>query len=201
LLVEALAPENLDVPDAVVAALVPAPSGTRPTRERFASDAGDAFSLPSAARALVSLIVRPLLAPERAARLTLAGTSDELTLAELIDRLVAATWGASTPAGARRATLLRVAQRELLDALLDLAAEERAAPEVRATAFASLESLQQRLAAAPTAGAAEEAQRRLALRDVSEFLEHPETRRGRPPAPEAPPGRPIGQRRDAQEPH
>ena len=44
LLLEALAPENLDVPDAAVAALVPPPSGVARSREEFVSDAGDTFS-------------------------------------------------------------------------------------------------------------------------------------------------------------
>ena len=37
-----------------------------------------------------------------------------------------------------------------------------------------------------------EAHVRLAERDLGEFLDHPETRRSRPPRVAAPPGRPIG---------
>ena len=45
LLLSAIEPQNLDIPDRILATLVPAPSGTRETVERFASEAGDTFSL------------------------------------------------------------------------------------------------------------------------------------------------------------
>jgi hypothetical protein len=46
LLLAALEPENLDIPDRVLAALLPEPSATRPSRERFASEAGPGFRPP-----------------------------------------------------------------------------------------------------------------------------------------------------------
>ncbi len=191
LLMAALGPENLDIPDQIVAALVAEPSGTAPSRERFASDAGPVFSPLSAGRALASLIVNPLLDPERAARLTLASGTDALTLNTLLRRLVSATWGAPSAASARLAGLRRVSQRVVLDGLLDLAARPEAAPEVRALTLATLVRLRDdlRLQKGPTPEA--EAHLRLAQRDVTEFLEEPELRRARPRQP-VPPGRPIG---------
>jgi hypothetical protein len=191
-LLASLAPENLDIPDKVVAALVPPPSGTDATRERFPSDAGDSFSPLNAARSLANLIVRPLLAPDRAARLTLAAGSDALTLDGVIRRLVAFAWGGPESANARANGLRRVAQRTVLDALLDLAANAETSPEVRAVVTSRIVRLRTDLRLRHSKGASAEAHLRLAERDLTEFLDQPETRRIRRAPIPPPPGRPIG---------
>jgi len=193
LLLSAMEPANLDVDDRILASLVPEPSGTAPTRERFPSEAGAAFSLLTAARSLCGLVVGPLLDPERAARLTLATGDGAVTLTGLLRRLVAATWGAAPDTAARHAALRRVAQRAVLDGLLDLAARKDAAPEVRAGTLAELSRLRGQLRLRHAIDAAAEAHLRLAERDAAEFLDRPETRAARSPRVPAPPGRPIGQ--------
>jgi Met-zincin/Domain of unknown function (DUF5117) len=191
LLLGALAPEALDIPDSIVATLVAEPNGWTPTRERFGSDAGAVFSPLSAARSLVSLVVGPLLTPEKAARLTLTHGADALSLNGLVERLVSATWGAAAPTAERQAALHRVSERVVLDALLSLAANAEASPEVRAGATAGLVRLRERLKLMRSASPEGEAHLRLAERDLGEFLDRPEVRKARP-APQAPPGRPIG---------
>ena len=193
LLVSALSPENLDIPDRVLAVLIPPPSGTRGSREQFASEAGGAFSLWTSARSLVGLIADPLLDPERAARLTLPGARDRLTLDGLLGRLVGATWDAPAYASPRLAALRRLAQRGVLDAMLDLAAKPEASAEVRAAVHGRLARLKTQLRVRHSTDPAAEAHIRLAEGDLVEFLEKPEVRRARPPRPPAPPGRPIGQ--------
>ncbi|HEV8255217.1 MAG TPA: zinc-dependent metalloprotease [Vicinamibacteria bacterium] len=193
LLLEALAPQNLDIPDRILAALVPEPSGTTRTRERFASEAGAAFSVLTAARSLAGLVVSPLLAPDRAGRLALSRGADALTLDALLRRLVRETWGASTDTAPRLAALRRVAQRVVADAIMDLAAANDAGPEARAAAMLELTRLRRDLRLQRSADPAAEAHLRLAERDVSDFLDHPETRKTRPPRVPAPPGRPIGE--------
>jgi hypothetical protein len=192
LLLAALEPEGLDVPDRARAVLVPEPSATRRTRERFASEAGDVFSPLSAARSLANLIVRPLLEPQRAARLTLATGPGAPTLDGLLRRLLSATWGAAPDAKAGHAALRRVAQRAVLDALLDLASHPDAAPEVRALALARLVRLRSEVRLRKGADAESDAHLRLAERDIGEFLDHPDTRKARRAPLSAPPGRPIG---------
>jgi hypothetical protein len=193
LLLAAMEPPNLDVDDRIVASLVPEPSGTSPTRERFPSEAGAAFSLLTAARSLCGLVVGPLLEPERAARLTLAAGDGALTLTGLLRRLVDATWGAAPDGSARLARLRRVAQRAVFDGLLDLASRKEAAPEVRAATLAEVARLRGQLHLRHAADATAEAHLRLAERDAAEFLDRPETRASRPPRVNPPPGRPIGQ--------
>jgi hypothetical protein len=192
LLLEALEPANLDIPDGILAALVPMPSAVGPSREQFPSEAGAAFDRLTAARVLAALIVDPLLDPKRAARLTLAPGPDALTLEAMLRRLVAGTWFAKADATARLTGLRRVAQREVLDALLELAARPEAAPEVRAAVIAQLSRLRADLRARHAADSAAEAHLRLAERDLSDFLERPESRKPRAPKPPPPPGRPIG---------
>lgn len=191
LLVAALAPENLDIPDRILGALLPAPSGTSATRERFPSEAGAAFSPLTAARSLAGLVLAPLLEPERAARLTLAGPGG-LTLHNLIRRLMGATWDAPADASPRLAALRRVAQRAALDALMDLAVRPESSPEVRAAATGQLVHLRRDLRLRRSADPAAEAHLRLAERDVGEFLDKPEVRKARGSRVTAPPGRPIG---------
>ncbi|MFN2633925.1 MAG: zinc-dependent metalloprotease [Thermoanaerobaculia bacterium] len=192
LLLSTIEPQNLDIPDRILAALVPAPSGTRETVERFASEAGDTFSLYSAARALVGLVVDPLLDPERAARLTLASARGALTFEVLTGRLVSATWGAAPDRSPRLAALRRVAQRGVVDALLELASRMDTAPEVRAGAGARLRALDRELKSRHSADPAAEAHLRQAERDIIEFFDQPETRKTRPKKVPPPPGRPIG---------
>ncbi len=194
LLMAAIQPEELDIPDRILDVLVAAPSGTRETRERFESEAGDAFSALSAARALVELVVDPLLDPERAARLTAGAVAvPQLpTFDSVVGRLVSATWEAPTDRTARLAAVRRVAQREVLDAMLDLAAKTDAAPDVHATVASRLSRLQRSLAARHSPDPATEAHLRQAERDIREFFQQPETRKTRPKRPAPPPGRPIG---------
>jgi hypothetical protein len=192
LLVSALEPDNLDIPDRILGSLVPAPSGTADTRERFESESGPVFSALTAARVLAGLVVRPLLEPSRAARLTLPHAAGAPTLDGLLRRLVAATWERAPDASPRHAALRRVAQRAVLDAMLDLAARPEASVEVRAAVVHRLERLRAVLRARTAADPATVAHLRLGARDIDEFLDRPDTRKVPPPQP-APPGRPIGQ--------
>jgi len=193
LLLAAIEPENLDIPDRVLNVLVPPPSGTRRSQEQFSSEAGDAFSPLTAARVLAGLVVQPLLEPERAARLTLATERDALTWSSVVGRLVGATWSAPVDSSSHLAALRRVAQRTVLDALLDLAAKPEATPEARSVVHARLVRLRGELKARHSSDPSAEAHLRLAERDLTEFLDQPETRKTRPPRPTAPPGRPIGE--------
>jgi hypothetical protein len=191
-LLGALAPANLDVPDPIARALVAPPLGLPRSREEFADEAGDSFSSLGAARALAGMIVGPLLEPRRAARLTLASGPQALTLPALLRRLVAGTWDVAPDPAPREAALRRVAQRVVLDALLDLAARPEATPETRAAVVSELRRLRAGLKLRRGADRDAEAHLRLAEGDVAEFLERPELRKPRP-LPAAPPGRPIGQ--------
>jgi hypothetical protein len=140
-----LQPAELAIPDTVLALLGPRPSGydgpvnnsNSPVGELFRGRTDPAFDELSAARTLSQMIVDGILQQERAARLVAFASrgADMLTLGETIDSLVARTWSASDPSATpKTAALRRVAQRAVADRLLALAADQDAAPEVRAVA-------------------------------------------------------------------
>lgn len=133
-LIAALDPAELAIPDTVLTLLGPRPFGYGGSVELFRSRTQPAFDEIGAARSLASMIVDAILQRERAGRLAQQGArdGDQLTLLETIDVLVATTWNAPPVAGSRKLGAMRqVAQRAVVDRLLQLAADENASPPVR----------------------------------------------------------------------
>jgi hypothetical protein len=194
LLLEALKPENLEIPDPILSVLVAPPQSFLPTRERFPSEARDTFSALTAARSLSELIVVPLLSPDRVARLTLDREPGALTPANLLDQMVSSTWGRPAEDSSKLAELSRVSQRVVLDAMMDLAANPNSSPEVRASVIVRLIVLRKDLEQPLSGDAASRAHVLLSRRDLADFLNKPEVRKMRTSKFAAPPGRPIGDR-------
>lgn len=193
LLLTALEPEYLDIPVRILTDLVATPNGEEATRERFPSKAGETFDRLTAARTLSDLVIRPLLDPERDARLELDDEPAALTLPELLDRLDAAAFAKMPAANSRDVELLDVEQNSLVDAVLDLVLDPATAGDVRATGLLYVKNLRQRLSGETGGTQVEQAQRTLLLAEIQYFFDHPEERKRFPP-PEAPPGAPIGSR-------
>ena len=142
LLLEALKPSELAIPDTVITLLAPGATNVTPPVELFGSRTRPAFDELGAARTLAQMIVDGILQRDRAARLSqFAAHGSSLTLGGVIDAMVGGTWRAQTPATAKLAALGRVAQRALADRLLLLAADSDAAPEVRSMADLKLVEL------------------------------------------------------------
>jgi hypothetical protein len=144
-LLATLQPHMLAIPDTVLALLGPRPSGydgpvnnsNSPVGELFRGRTDPAFDELSAARTLSQMIVDGILQRERAARLvTFANRGpNTLTLGETIDSLVARTWNQPDRGYSPKfVALFRVTQRAVADRLLTLAADQDAAPDVRAMA-------------------------------------------------------------------
>ncbi|MCS6913159.1 MAG: zinc-dependent metalloprotease [Myxococcales bacterium] len=188
----ALEPAELDVPDHVLAALVPP---AEPLHGRHPSESGPAFSALQAARSLAALAIGMLLAPERAARLTLQAFQQgpgALGLQEVLEQLVRSTWGARPDQAPRHATLRRVVQRVVVEALVELLERPEATPEVRAQVYLQLQRLRRDLAQRHAADPLVEAHLRLCERDLGHALDHHGPRPIRPPPSPLPPVRPIG---------
>jgi hypothetical protein len=193
LVLDALEPEQLAIPEGVLQLMAPRALGQRTDQWSFGSDAYPAFDQIGAARTLAAMIVGNLLAPRRAARLTALHQrmSEVPALEEVIARLNERTWG-TQPRGAE-AALRRVVQRVVVDELIDLASNAAATPESRAAAEWGLrwisESIQTRSPRLPE----EQAHLQHAWEEVERFLSRPydPTDRSRPRPP--PPGTPIGQ--------
>ncbi|MEW5930971.1 MAG: zinc-dependent metalloprotease [Gemmatimonadota bacterium] len=193
-LVRAIQPEALAIPERVTALIPPPPYGYASTSWSWASPLGGAFDPLAAAQSLSAWVADGVLHRERAARLVSfhARNAAAPSLDEVMSRLVEGTWGQATPAGPRDAALRRTAQRAVLDRLIALAGDPQATAQVRASAELQLADLARRLEGRRAPDAAQRAHETAAARDARRFLE-----RGAEPTPPSrplplPPGTPIG---------
>jgi hypothetical protein len=202
-LLKALEPEGLRLPEELVAQLAPEPYGfgTPTTGEEFRSRTWPMFDELGAARTLAGLIVDGLLNRERAARLApplagpAAGEEEPLSLVEVVEELLDATWNRPWTDDPKAAALQGAANRAVLDRLLALAADKQATAEVRAVAEWALADLLDDLKQQEHPDALREAVRQLAERDIERFFARSDAATERTPALEPPPGSPIGGRK------
>ncbi len=203
LVLSAIAPEALRVPDRVAALIPPSPFGWDGDETPIPSRAGPAFDPLTVAHSLAQEVVDGLLHPQRMARVASFHARDAASPSpdEVLGALVTATWGAGGSGGggvpragaggagsepADEPALRRVAQRAALDGLLDLAGSPDATPEVRAAAEARLAALRADLEARPGPAdrPAERAHRAAARRDIDRYFEGRDDPAKRPrPAP------------------
>jgi hypothetical protein len=171
LVLRAVSPEELAIPEPLLRTLAPRPFGYPPDRWAFESEAGPAFDQVGAARSFSSHAVRNLLHPQRAARLVAFAARDPSlpTLEDVIDGLVDRTWApvSDGPEG----TTGRAVQRVVVDELIRLAANAHATPEARAGAEWGLRRIAARLQGRQAAAGPGEAHRALAAADIERFLE------------------------------
>ncbi|NIU35136.1 MAG: DUF5117 domain-containing protein, partial [Gemmatimonadetes bacterium] len=134
LLASALRPAELAIPEEAVRIMAPRPFGYAPDQRAFATRGAPAFDQLGAARTLAEMIVGGILHPRRMARLAAFHERDGDLPApeEVVARLVSETWG--RPARGDHAGLVRVAQRVVVDRLIELAARDDAPVEARAAA-------------------------------------------------------------------
>lgn len=188
-----LKPSELTVPKKVLDLIPPRPPGYGRHRELFPRTTGDGFDPLSPAMIASDVTIGFVLQLDRAARMVAQHAIDPALpgLEEVIDRLTKATFDAPT-ASAYEAAVRRAEERVLVDRLTWLAL---AAPngQVRAIASLKLSKLAGR-SKVPANGASEAdvAQRTLLAADIKRFLERPAETAKMLPAPDAPPGAPIG---------
>lgn len=168
---DALRPSELAVPARIVSMIPPSPPGMGGELTWIDGSAGTAFDPVTLAGGLATEVLNALLDPERAARLVLFSARDNaaLGLDEVMTSIITRTWGAA-PAPAAEQVYQRATQRAALDALLDLAGNVRAMPEVRAIALHHVTLLDARLASASGGSASDIAHRAAARRDIARFL-------------------------------
>jgi hypothetical protein len=189
-----LRPSELTVPKHILDLIPPRPPGFGPHRELFPRTTGDTFDPLSPAAVAADVTIGFVLQLDRASRLVGQHAVDPALpgLEDVIDRLTAATFDAGT-ASAYEAAVRRAEERVLVDRLMWLAT---ASPnsEVRAIASLKLSKLAARLRTGAGKSEADTAQRTLMAADIKRFLERPlDPNRPIPlPAPDAPPGAPIG---------
>ncbi len=174
-----LEPEFLDLPDDVLAILLPRPAGFESHREMFEGQTAPVFDPLAAAATSADATIRGLVQRERAARMIdhHRRNASQPDFAEVLQALRASVEENSGD-DERHATIRRRVRSVLVVALMDLAADPQATPEVRGLAEAAL--AEYRLE--PTL-----------IRAIDRFLNRAVTvDQEQPVAFEMPPGQPIG---------
>ena len=196
LLLDAVQPAELAVPERVLRLLAPTPFGYERDAWAFSSAAAPAFDQLGAARALATQVIGGLLTPARTARVAAFHDRDsrEPSLTEVVGRIVERTWAAPGAARTEHPALQRVVQRVVVDQLIALAGDERATPDARAAGEWGLRRIARLVATATgRSGDAEtQAHRQMAAADIERFLGRREAATPRRPGPATPPGVPIG---------
>ena len=187
-ILETLDPAFLAIPARVLSLIPPPAFGYESgTQELFARHESPFFDPLSAAAVAANMAVSALLQPERAARLVDFHARDAANpdFDEVIGAVVRRAFGVA-PAAAPQSALDRTIQNVVVTDLIELAANQGAAFQVRAGARLGLRLVRARLAAASDSAG-------IALReDVERYLTRPEAQTPRTPLPETPPGEPIG---------
>jgi hypothetical protein len=197
---DTITPAALDLPDPVIALLLPRPAEYRVNLEMFHSQANPAFDPLGAAAAAADLAVDGLLQPERAGRLVDFHRRDaklpglEEVLAALVDR----SFGGAAQETARQAELRRVVQWVVVRRLIGLTDDRDVSSGVRARVEGTLRALRGRLApgtpGAQTAADPEVEQHAFLAAEITRSLDRTERDPAkRPLPPPIPPGQPIGE--------
>src|SRR5579864_3423086 len=187
-----LKPSELTVPKQILDLIPPRPPGWGMHRELFPRTTGDTFDPLSPATIAADVTIGFLLQLDRSARMVAqhAVNPQMPGLEDVIDRLIAATFDAAT-ANTYEAAVRRAEERVLVDRVVWLATAS-ANSQVRAIAAMKLAKLAARLRASAAKTEADTAQRTLIAADIKRFLERPAEIERVIPAPDAPPGAPIG---------
>ncbi len=194
LMMDALKPEALAIPEKLLAMLG---SMDGSDLEEFKSSAGYAFDQLSAARTLAAMVTEQILEAERSARLIAFADRqpNALTLPEVIETIIKATWEAPDAATPALKSIQRVTRREALDAMMMLGGNAAATPDVRALVLQRIgrlgDQLQSKTDAADPVATAVYAQAR---EDIRRFLANPTANAPKSSALPQPPGAPIGMR-------
>lgn len=178
--------EFLDLPDAALAVLLPRPAGFEPNREIFQSQTSPIFDPLSVAATSANATVRALVQRERAARMVDFHRRNRAQpgFEEVLDALQEQVFGRQS-ATERRAAIRGRVQSVVAVALMDLATDPEATPEVRGLAEQALDEIRDLLvkqqSGDPLARVIERFQDRWLVAGEE-----------RPAAAPMPPGQPIG---------
>jgi hypothetical protein len=193
---DTLRPDVLAIPPRILDLIPPrAPGFEGNTIELFAKRTDPAFDPVNVATIAADLAVSSLLEPHRAARLVDYHSRDAANpdFHEVVAALLRRTWFDAAPRDEHQAEIARAVQSLTVARLMDLAANDTASTQVRATATQALRDLQD-LLKKPTGmiTTSELAHRRATLDDIERFLTRPDAPRKRTAPPPTPPGDPIG---------
>jgi hypothetical protein len=191
---ETLKPEALAVPDSLLKLIPPRPAGYPRSRETFRTRTQPVFDALAPAEAAADHVSGFLFNQERAARLVQFHARDARNpgLGEVIDRVLTATWKAPAASG-YNGEIQHTVNMVVLTNLMSLAANERAANQVRAIASWKLEQLKTWLSTQRRVSADENRRAFLfyTVEQIKRFQEDPKKMNLTTPQ-QPPDGQPIG---------
>ena len=137
----------LAISDEIIS-MIPPPAFRHSEGEVFEGYTEQIFDPLAAAEASAAFTVGEILHPQRMARLVLyGGMGDYPNLEEVIDRLIQTTWNANPGSNEYHQRILHAVQRTVIDQMMQQAAMEGNAPDVRAILADRLETMAQSLEA------------------------------------------------------
>ncbi|MEO8126730.1 MAG: zinc-dependent metalloprotease [Bryobacteraceae bacterium] len=189
-LLRTLDPQALTLPEKLLQQLPPRAFGYPRDRESFKARTGVTFDPMAAVESAAGITLAQILNPERAERLIQYHARDPKNpgLAEVIDKVITATWKRARVGGLSSETQ-RVVDDVALYQLMALAANDAAAAQARAIALSKIEDLK-RFLNTPVSDPDQSAHYRFALAQIKRFEEDPRKMDFPKPA-EPPPGQPI----------
>ncbi len=191
---ETIKPSELVISENILKLIPPTAYGYRSGRsELFAKRTSPVFDPIGAAEIAAEMTISGLLEPSRAARLIDFNARDKANphFREVVDALITATWKTPYLRDANEAAIQRAVQSLTVSSLMDLAANNNASTQVRATATEALRSLAAMLKR-PAAPADTADHYRATLDDIERFLTRPDAPRKQTTTLATPPGDPIG---------
>lgn len=191
---ETIDPRELAIPENVLGLIPPTAYGYGSGRsELFQKRTAPMFDPVGAAEIAADLAITALLEPNRAARTINQNARIKANphFREVVDALMKATWKAAVPIDANQAVIQRAVQSVAVSRLMDLAANDRAQPQVRSVASDALRSLLATLRRTPATGDTA-AHFRSTADDIERFLTRPDAPRKQTTPLTTPPGDPIG---------
>ncbi|MCP5411449.1 MAG: zinc-dependent metalloprotease [Alphaproteobacteria bacterium] len=170
LLMDAVKPANLKIPESLLIQLAPDPSENL---EDLSDDA--VFDQLKAARILSALVIEPLFEADRAKRMVALGARkpDTLTFPQMVDQVMAATWGMSPSGDSQEKALLRVSQSVAMQSMMALGGAANTAPEARDYVLEKLGELGDDLKARSDADPLTQAFYRQSAKQIAHYLTNP----------------------------
>ncbi len=190
-----LAPTELDLPDGLLALLLPRPPGEARNREMFASQSEPAFDALGAAASAADLVIAGLVQPQRMTRLVDFHRRYETlpSLEEVLDQLIERVFREGAGEVTRHAEIRRTEQDVVVARFLAAANDPGTPERVRARLVGRLEILAQLLRSRIDAPEPEGPHALHLSREIERFAARPwAASTTLAPAGEAPPGMPIG---------
>ncbi|HEX2270475.1 MAG TPA: zinc-dependent metalloprotease, partial [Pyrinomonadaceae bacterium] len=191
---DTIKPEALSLPESLIRLIPPRPAGYPRNRETFRTRTQPVFDALAPAEAIADHVSGFLLNSERAARLVQFHARDARNpgLAEVIDKILAATWRAPVAPG-YAGEIQHTVNTIVLNDLMSLAANDRASNQVRAIASWKLDQLRDWLTVQRRSTADENRRAFLyyTLEQIKRFQDDPKKVNLTPPQP-PPDGQPIG---------